>query len=143
MNYLQDGAHSGRNLTYSINRIEKGDYDVFHPTFFDDYFVKHLNGKPFVLTIHDMIPELFSTSDKLQIENKKRLAQSASHIIAVSEKTKEDIVELLKIPEDKISVIYHGAMVLPLVYKASISHYLNSLISCMWAIETITRTSCP
>ena len=99
----------GRNLAYSINRVEKGDYDVFHPTFFDDYFVEHLNGKPFVLTIHDMIPELFSTSDKLQIENKKRLARSASHIIAVSEKTKEDIVELLKIPEDKISVIYHGA----------------------------------
>ena len=61
------------NRNYSIESIKKQDYDVFHPTFFDDYFLRYLGGKPFVLTIHDMITELypqyFNTND-FQVKNK-------------------------------------------------------------------------
>lgn len=100
------------NLSFSIRLIKKGEFDVFHPTFFDDYFLKYLRDKPFILTIHDMIPELFPQyfkSDDYQIEMKKKLAPLATQIIAVSENTKRDIVNLLNINENKISVIYHGA----------------------------------
>ena len=99
----------GRNRLRSIADLEQGHFDVFHPTFFDDYFLSHLNGKPFVLTVHDMIPELFYRPNDWQIINKKRLVKEASHLIAISEKTKEDLVQMLHVPEDKISVIYHGA----------------------------------
>jgi glycosyltransferase involved in cell wall biosynthesis len=37
-----------------------------------------------------------------------RCAKQAGHIIAVTEKTKNELVELLSIPEDKITVIYEG-----------------------------------
>lgn len=103
------GQHENR--LESIRLLKKGGFDVFHPTFFDDYFLKHLDGKPFVLTIHDMIPELypeFFGFDNEQILQKKKLAPLASKIIAVSETTKQDIVHLLKINEDKIDVVYHG-----------------------------------
>lgn len=100
------------NKQYSINLIKKGDYNIFHPTFFDNYFLNYLNKKPFVLTIHDMIPEkypqYFDHKDDFQIRMKKQLAPLASAIIAVSNKTKEDIINILKIPENKIHVIYHG-----------------------------------
>lgn len=99
----------GRNRLYSIEELKNGEFDVFHPTFFDNYFLPYLNGKPFVLTIHDMISELYYSKWNSQVVNKRRLARTAAHIIAVSEKTKSDIMDLLGVPEDKISVIYHGA----------------------------------
>ena len=99
------------NRKYSINLLKRGDYDIFHPTFFDNYFLPYLNGKPFVLTIHDMIPELFPEYFKrndMQIVMKKELIQKASAIVAVSEQTKYDIVHLLNTDPEKITVIYHG-----------------------------------
>lgn len=97
----------------SIKQLKKGDFDVFHPTFFDDYFLPYLNGKPFVLTIHDMIPELypqyFSHETDMQILGKKKLVPLASAIIAVSEQTKEDVIRILNVPEEKVHVIYHGS----------------------------------
>lgn len=99
------------NRNYLSYLLRKGDFDVFHPTFFDDYFLPYLNGKPFVLTVHDMIPERYPQyfgKDDFQIVMKKKLAPLASAIIAVSENTKKDIIRILNIPEEKIHVIYHG-----------------------------------
>ena len=99
------------NLTHSIGELQKGEYDIFHPTYFDDYFLPYLKGKPFVLTIHDMVPELypqFFGPDDIQIVMKRKLAPLANAIIAVSENTKKDIIRLLNIPEGKVHVVYHG-----------------------------------
>lgn len=105
------GYYPNYNKTYSIELLRKGDFDVFHPTFFSDYFLPYLNGKPFVLTIHDMIPELYPqyfARDDIQIVMKKKLAPLASAIISVSENTKKDIIRILGIPDNKVHVIYHG-----------------------------------
>lgn len=98
----------GKNRSRSIDALVKGGFDVFHPTFFDDYFLEYLNNKPYILTVHDMIPELFSVKRDIQIANKRKFVKSASHIVAVSEKTKCDLMEMLKVPESKVTVIYHG-----------------------------------
>lgn len=101
-----------QNKFYSIKQLQQGNFDIFHPTFFDDYFLPYLNRKPFVLTIHDMIPEkfpeLFDAND-FQITKRRKLVPLASAIIAVSEQTKNDIIEILDVPEEKIHVIHHGA----------------------------------
>lgn len=104
--------------------LEKGDFDIFHPTFFFSYFLKHLHGKPFVLTIHDMIPELYPQyfpANNDQIVNRQLLVPLASHIIAVSEQTKKDIIRFLNVPEEKITVIYHGADTKPYTPTETIS----------------------
>lgn len=97
-----------RNQKESIRLLINNNFDVFHPTFFDDYFLPHLNGKPFVLTVHDMTPELFRRKDS-QIEQKKVLVKKASHIVTVSERTKNDLMDILNVPDKKITTIYHGA----------------------------------
>ena len=96
------------NRKESIRLLKEGNFDVFHPTFYDDYFLPYLNGKPFILTIHDMTPELFHIKDS-QIGLKKVLAKNASHIITVSERTKKDLMDILNVPNEKITTIYHGA----------------------------------
>ena len=95
----------GRNVMSSIAEIKRGDFDIFHPTFFDDYFLNYLNGKPYVLTIHDMIAEKYLPSNDMQIVNKRKMVKSAAHIVAVSEHTKQDIIDMLGVDPHKISVI--------------------------------------
>jgi len=99
------------NKKVSKEYISKGDYDIFHPTYYDPYFLDYIGRKPFVLTIYDMIheiyPEMFSSKDKTS-ERKKTLAQKATKIIAISENTKRDIIKFLGIGENKIEVIYLG-----------------------------------
>lgn len=112
-NYLFDKSYwnNEKNKFLAIEMLKSQKFDCFHPTFFDDYFLQYLGNKPFVLTIHDMIPELFPdyfSCDNYQIIKKKKLAPIADAIIAPSENTKNDIIKLLNIPEEKIHVIHHG-----------------------------------
>ena len=97
------------NMTESVKKLNMGDFDVFHPTFFDDYFLPYLNGKPFVLTVHDLMPELFGWwKGDPQIANKPRLLKDAAAVIAVSENTKKDLCRMYDVNPDKVHVIYHG-----------------------------------
>lgn len=107
-NYIDSDLLNKKN---SIEILKRQDYDVFHPTSYDNYFLPYLLGKPFVITIHDMIYEIYSEffNDYEAIKRKAILAHKADHIIAVSENTKKDIVDILRIPEKKISVVYHAS----------------------------------
>jgi glycosyltransferase involved in cell wall biosynthesis len=104
------------NKMVSIQKLKKQDFDLFHPTYYDPYFLEYLNNKPFVLTVHDMIHEKFSeyfdANDNTSI-NKKLLSEKASKIITVSKHTKNDLVEIFGTDPSKIEVIYHGNSMLP------------------------------
>ncbi len=100
----------------NVKNIIKGqDYDLFIPTYYDSYFVKWIGTKPFVLTVYDMIYELFPEyfiNEKKVVANKRFLMQQATRIIAVSENTKKDIVKIYPdIDESKIDVVYHGCSI--------------------------------
>lgn len=86
-------------------------YDIYHPTYYNAFFMTISAKKPFVITIHDMIPEKFPeflSIDDPTRERKLIMAKRADRIIAVSENTKKDIVELYGISPEKIDVIHHG-----------------------------------
>lgn len=113
------------NRYYTVRKLAANtiSFDVFHPTYFDPYFLPYLSGKPYVLTIYDMIhelfPEYFSFFSKISA-NKERLARDASLIIAISENTKKDIIKIFRIAADKIRVIHLGVTPLPPVYDIKI-----------------------
>ena len=101
------------NKHISWKAIKFNDYDIFHPTYFNPYFLKSIKRrqKPFVLTIHDMTFERYPQDVLIYdrtIPHKKRLIAEADHIIAVSENTKRDIVEQLGTDPSRISVVHHG-----------------------------------
>lgn len=101
------------NMQYAWKALKLDDFDVFHPTYYNPYFLKALKKrqKPLVLTIHDMTFERYPQDVLIYdrtIPHKKRLIAEADHIIAVSENTKRDIVELLGTDSAKISVVHHG-----------------------------------
>ncbi|MDR1453445.1 MAG: glycosyltransferase family 4 protein [Candidatus Margulisbacteria bacterium] len=99
-------------LNYADALIKTKECDVIHPTYYDPYILRNKN-KPLVITVHDMIHELFPeyfTEDKTTVPQKKQMIHAADHIIAISQNTKSDILKLYpEISENKISVVYHGA----------------------------------
>jgi glycosyltransferase involved in cell wall biosynthesis len=79
----------------------------------DRLFAK--GGVKKILTIHDLSflrnPEFFSRRKNFwhKMINVKKLVKRFDRIVAVSENTKRDIVELCGVDENKIKVIYAGA----------------------------------
>ena len=84
--------------------------DIVHETYYFPYRFGPRRARR-ILTIHDMIHEKFA-SDFASTDRTARFklmsVERADHIICVSESTRRDLIELLGIIPDKISVIYHG-----------------------------------
>lgn len=87
--------------------------DIFHglsgelPLKWDNKTIKK------IVTIHDLIfvryPQYYSFFDrKIHFWKFKKATDSADKIIAISEQTKQDIIQFLNVPESKIEVIYQG-----------------------------------
>lgn len=99
------------NEDASLAALKKGDFNIFHPTYYEPYFFPHLATKPFVVTVHDMIHELFPQYVKPRnptTQWKKKVFAAAAHVISVSENTKQDLIRLCQIPAEKITVVHHG-----------------------------------
>ncbi len=87
---------------------------VMHWTYPVPLVAEDLNGRPLrnIYTIHDLVPLRlpFTTLD-----NKKRylgtvrgIAERADHIVTVSEASRRDIINLLGVPEDRVTNTYQS-----------------------------------
>jgi glycosyltransferase involved in cell wall biosynthesis len=107
------------NKRYSTLFLKYSNYDVFHPTYYDPYFLSYTK-KPFVLTVHDMIHELFPENfheNDVYACYKKRCILKAHHLIAISANTKKDLQHYFRIPDERITVIHHGIDLKPNEYS--------------------------
>lgn len=99
------------SLRVQFMNLKKQDFDVFIPTYYDPFFLNFIGNKPFVLTVYDMIHELFPhyfpNNQVTFVPVKKQLIEKATKIIAISESTKRDIIRLYpEVEEAKIEVVY-------------------------------------
>lgn len=108
------------NRAYSEAAIKRADYDVFHPTHYSPYFIDYGINKPYVVTIHDLAFERLRNYIQFNEEmcfadfdNRRNIMASASKVVAISEATKKDIIDIYKVPENKIEVIYNAYRQLP------------------------------
>lgn len=99
------------NRMHFAKCVDKLDFDLLHVT--DphprwDTWRNVKSRRPIVATIHDLIPELYSPSCIAIKRMRARLASDADHLIAVSNATKQDLIRMYGVPEEKITVVYHG-----------------------------------
>ena len=71
------------------------------------------SGARSVVTLHDIIfvhlPELYKAADRrLYTQKYKSSCFNADRVIAISLRTKDDLVNLWNVPEEKIDVVYQG-----------------------------------
>lgn len=92
--------------------IRKGEYDIFHPTYYHPYFLRLINDKPYVVTVLDLIHEKFNSKYKElntpTVNYKKKVINNASAVIAISENTKKDILECYNIDPSIVHVTHLG-----------------------------------
>ena len=80
-------------------------FDVFHPTYYSKTSLNRTAGKPMVITIHDMIDERFHQGHAAYeniISLRAKHINQANKIIAVSENTRNDLIELCGVDPNKI-----------------------------------------
>ena len=70
--------------------------------------------RPFIVTVHDIVRFRFhfdreSLIERLMLKLDVLGVRRAAHIIATSKHTRDDLVQYLGIPEEKITVIYNGS----------------------------------
>ena len=98
--------------SWLINKDLKRDkIDIFHGLSNEIPFGIKKSGVKSVVTIHDLIflryPELYPAIDRFFYQKKFRYAcENSDAIVAVSQQTKDDIMEFYKIPSERIKVIY-------------------------------------
>lgn len=99
-------------------KVFKGNFDLIH---FTGYETMPFNvKKPVVITVHDMIAELFYKDSKRINQNRKAIIQ-ADAIVCVSENTKQDLIMFYPEVKNKlIKVIYHGYTPSVVEYKKNI-----------------------
>ena len=100
--------------TYGIVRdLKREKPDVYHGLSNELPFGLAKAGIPSVVTIHDLIfvrhPQFYKPVDRAIYNFKfKKACLLADKVVAVSEMTKKDIIQIYGIPEEKIEVVYQG-----------------------------------
>jgi len=99
--------------SYQLSRLVRRQSDVVHLP--NQHFARYalFLKNPFIVTVHDLARCCFGFTretiiEKILIKLDIRCIKRASYIIAVSQHTKNDLIKYLKIPDNRISVIYNG-----------------------------------
>jgi len=91
-------------------KLLRNKYDIYHPTYYSA-LVKKRKGIKTIVTVYDMIHELYSSKFKILdngINTKKKAILNADHIICISMTTKKDLMKIYNIKDEHISVTYLG-----------------------------------
>lgn len=96
-----------------VHDLKKDQIDLFHGLSNELPLSISNTDIPSVVTIHDLIfiryPQFYKYIDRSIYNYKfKKACQIANKIIAISDMTKEDIIDTYKIKEEKIDVVYQG-----------------------------------
>ena len=110
---LADYAHYSFGEQFGFNRIlKKEKLGLMHFTHFN---APLFYNRPFVVTIHDLTLSFFPGKKMNHVFHRmayhkviRSVTSKAKRIIAVSNHTKKDLIETLKVPEEKIDVVYNG-----------------------------------
>lgn len=97
------------NLLNELNSwaaLKRNNFDLFHPTYYDPYYLKLKTKKPIIITFHDLIHEKFMPSNRQMLANKKSVLNRADKIIAVSKSSKNDLIEYYGIREERITIVH-------------------------------------
>jgi len=97
------------NQVYNRCKVPNIPFDLLHPTYYNPYFLKCLKGRPYVITVFDLIHELFPATlppnQKTVRKWKQTSISKADLLIAISKSTKNDLIKIYGIAPSRIHVV--------------------------------------
>lgn len=112
-NLLHRLFKSGWRSNWIKKDLNKAGIDLYHGLSHEIPFgIEHTNIKS-VVTIHDLIfekyPDQYNPADVLIYRKKfKNACANADKVIAISQQTKNDLIEIYAVPENKITICYQS-----------------------------------
>lgn len=114
MKQFADNSHGHSFFFFEKKSEIPKNADIIHYPYFDLFFTSlpFSNSEKTVVTVHDLIPLKFpqhfprGIKGSLKWLRQKSALRRVAHIITDSQSSKEDIVSLIGIPNEKISVVY-------------------------------------
>lgn len=98
------------SLRYELPRLEW--LTRFDVLWAPNFVPPPTRSRGLVLTVHDLAFRRFPETSPMATRNWLRrldvALRSAAHVIVVSEATRRDLLELYRVPEDRVTVIHHG-----------------------------------
>ena len=93
--------------------------DLVHPSYYNPYFLRYIDDTPFVLTVYDMIHERYArkyfSRNLWATTGKRELVGRATRIIAISQTTKNDLVDEYDLDPETINVVHLGSSLTPAI----------------------------
>lgn len=108
---VRPARHWSATIARSMfRRRHTGPADVVHSTFYLPRMLKDYPQAKRIVTVHDMIPELFPhTRRRLDfLTSKHEYVRKADHVVCISESTKSDLLRLYPDVVAPVSVVHHG-----------------------------------
>lgn len=105
------GRHWSVTITRSLmRRRHRGPADVVHSSFYLPRMHQDYPGSKRIVTVHDMIPELFpNTRRRLDFMTiKHTYVEQADHVICVSESTRRDLLMIYPDIQTPVTVVHSG-----------------------------------
>jgi len=127
---LKDLKNPYKEISRLLGQETQG--SIFHPTYYSQKLVdiREPNTK-MVVTVFDMISELYPERKprfRKVVDEKKISLEKADHILSISNQTKDDLIRIYKVPEEKITVTYLGSNLHLLPEEASAKLAKNTFI---------------
>jgi glycosyltransferase involved in cell wall biosynthesis len=94
-------------VTAAYNAVARP--DIVHETYYHSRR-RYLASQKVVTTVYDMIHELFPAQfgDSDVSRLKYDAVRKADHVVAISERTREDLIRIFDVPPDKVSTVHLG-----------------------------------
>lgn len=107
-----------------IYQIKKN-IDIIHETYYA--LSPSFTGKSAkrILTVYDMIHELYPNNSSNQTKLKRKSIDRADHIIAISNNTKSDLCNIFNINPEKVSVIHLGVENFEIDEKSFLTNFFD------------------
>ena len=108
---VRPGKHWAGTIARSMaRRRHTGPADIVHSTFYLPRMLKDYPQAKRVVTVHDMIPEIFPQSRRRLdfLTSKHEYVRKADHVVCISESTKRDLLRIYPDVTAPVTVIHHG-----------------------------------
>ena len=102
--------------SYAMSRaIDESELDIYHGLCHEIPADIARSKARSVVTMHDLIferyPQLYKRADRFMFRRKySRSCRLADRVVAISEQTRQDLIELWSVPAHKIDVVYQAFM---------------------------------
>jgi glycosyltransferase involved in cell wall biosynthesis len=109
--YASDDGKFWRNQVSIPLALRRHNVDVVHVPHHEAPF---FTPAKLVVTVHDCVHLMFPQEDSTRFQNyrtylrTKRVIEAAKHVFAVSKSTKEDLINIFRLPESKVSVVHNA-----------------------------------